>query len=78
VSAPAIAVACSEIALAIGKRSLPPLVPGNLLPVDLQADKVRIHGLVLRASKRPKRDAKRLPVDKFSNNYKAAVWLTNR
>jgi len=37
ISGPAIAVECREIALAIGKRSVPPLVPGNLLPGVIDA-----------------------------------------
>jgi bacterioferritin-associated ferredoxin len=36
-SGPAVAVECREIAMAIGKRSVPPLVPGNLLPGVMDA-----------------------------------------
>jgi bacterioferritin-associated ferredoxin len=36
-SGPAVAIACREIVLAIGKRSVPPLVPGNLLPGVMDA-----------------------------------------
>ncbi|HVI91103.1 MAG TPA: FAD-dependent oxidoreductase, partial [Dongiaceae bacterium] len=34
---PAVALECRELALAIGKRSAPPLVPGNLLPGVMDA-----------------------------------------
>jgi NADPH-dependent 2,4-dienoyl-CoA reductase/sulfur reductase-like enzyme/bacterioferritin-associated ferredoxin len=44
---PAIALQCADLVLAIGKRSIPPLVAGNLLPGVIEA------GIALRQIRRP-------------------------